>query len=140
MCHCWGNIWYLLWYWCRLGKELFFCCNLFKFWGIILQYMCHGAGAERAFPIATNSYHGTVDQMLLHRISTQVSLHETTKICFRNQQVNWAILRTLRGSHSSLFLCTYQLFYFMFMLVKNNDKQTKKKLSCRQIMMTRQQW
>ena len=44
-------------------------------------------GAERSLPITSNSYNESMDKVILYRIPTKVSVHETTKICITNQQV-----------------------------------------------------
>lgn len=49
--------------------------------------MRHRGGAQRTFQITPNAHHEPVDQNFLHRFSTEIPLHETTKIRLANQQV-----------------------------------------------------
>jgi hypothetical protein len=49
--------------------------------------MRHRGSAQRSLPVAPDAHDESVDQDFLHRFSTEISVHEKTKICFRNQQV-----------------------------------------------------
>lgn len=49
--------------------------------------MRHRGGAERSLSITPNAHNEPLDKDFLHRFSSQIPLHEATKICLRNQQV-----------------------------------------------------
>lgn len=49
--------------------------------------MRHSGGIERPLQIAPDAHNESVDKNFLHRFSTEISFHEATKICIRNQQV-----------------------------------------------------
>lgn len=49
--------------------------------------MRYRGSVERPLSITPNSHDEPLDKDFLHRFSSEIPLHEATKICLRNQQV-----------------------------------------------------